>query len=125
MTDDRKSQLEACDACNGLAARSPCPKCGRFTPLTLRTCGKQECRGIGTTEDAWGNAIDEPCGCTGPEFSDDELLSGLWWSDPEYPAWAGPLWTEYVDRMHSWNKYRAGVATMLRDAIEANPERPE
>ena len=48
-------------------------------------------------------------------LSDDELLSGLWWGDPEWPTFANGLWREYVERKHEWMEYRAAVATVLRN----------
>ena len=55
-----------------------------------------------------------------PRLTDDQILSGLWWNDPEYPEWCGLLWREYVEKKHAWNDYRRGVATVLRGAMEAS-----
>lgn len=52
----------------------------------------------------------------GDELTDDEILSGLWWGDPEWPAWCDGIWREYVERMHEFNHYRSAVATLLRSA---------
>ena len=59
-----------------------------------------------------------------PHLSDDEVLSGLWWSEPEYPDWCGTLWREYVERKHAWNDYRAAVATVLRSANPTTENTP-
>lgn len=50
------------------------------------------------------------------EGAADEILSGLWWGDPEWPAWCDGIWREYVERMHEFNHYRSAVATLLRSA---------
>ncbi len=51
------------------------------------------------------------------QMSDDDILSGLWWGDPEWPAYCDPLWREYVKRMREWESYRSAVATVLRNAV--------
>ncbi len=52
----------------------------------------------------------------GDDLTDDQLLDGLWWGDPEWPAWCDGIWREYVERMHEFNHYRSAVATLLRSA---------
>lgn len=47
-------------------------------------------------------------------LTDDELLDGLWWGDPEWPPFADGLWRHYVQRMHEWNAFKKSVATVLR-----------
>jgi len=47
-------------------------------------------------------------------LTDEELLSGLWWSDPEYGPAVGALWRDYVERRREWDRYKAEVATSLR-----------
>lgn len=51
------------------------------------------------------------------ELTDDELLSGLWWSDSAFHASTGVLWERYVQRKHEWEAYRRGIANVLRDDL--------
>lgn len=55
-------------------------------------------------------------------MTDDELLDGPWWGDPEWPAWCDGIWRGYVERMHEWNTYRRAVATLLRSATPSTDQ---
>lgn len=71
--------------------------------------------------DVSNNAHDDAA-CEVKPLTDDELLGGLWWGDPEWPAYCNPLWREYVERKHEWEAYRKAVASVLRQAEPLAPE---
>lgn len=43
---------------------------------------------------------------TGNDLTDDELLRGLWWGDPEFGPAVNALHREYVERRHAWMDYK-------------------
>jgi hypothetical protein len=90
----------------------PCAKCGH--DKTHHIYNEGPCRPGFVCEKDCEAFVPTPQAAA--QMSDDDVLSGLWWSDPEWPAYCGPLWREYVERKHEWNDYRKSVANVLRNA---------
>lgn len=59
-----------------------------------------------------------------PDLSDEDLLGGLWWGDPEFHPIADEVWREYVDARHAWAEREAAYATVLRHFLERAESKP-
>lgn len=61
---------------------------------------------------------------SGNELTDDELLSGLWWGDPEFHPLANDIWRGYINDRAKWDRQKAEYAIMLRYMLKRAQERP-
>lgn len=57
-------------------------------------------------------------------LTDEDLLSGLWWGDSEYPPAAEEAWKSYVDEMHEWERRKSMYASALRVFLEQAERSP-
>lgn len=52
-------------------------------------------------------------------LTDEELLRGLWWSDPEFDPAACAVWMAWVEEKHAFEAKKQGFATVLRHYYDA------
>lgn len=58
------------------------------------------------------------------ELTDDQLLEGLWWGDPEFEPLALEVWQEYVDARNAWEERKKAYATVLRYFGQRSESKP-
>ena len=58
------------------------------------------------------------------KLTDEELLGGLWWGDPEFEPLADEVWREYIEARNAWLERERAYATVLRYFLHRAEEKP-